>query len=146
MAADIETKKNIRENWLISILCLADMDLQKERWLDRRITNPAWSFIEFYNSYFDVISSSYEDLVAAGFFTNDEYMAVKDFHEALAAYQEPEDAVDHDSILADEDWQSVVALGHRSVERLKDIITQPEEQALFERSRYAPDLTEADFS
>jgi len=47
-------------NWLCALLSLADIDLQRERWLNKEIANPHWSYLEFMCSYFDDPTNQYD--------------------------------------------------------------------------------------
>ena len=141
-----ELRKNIRLNWLYSLSALADIELQ-QRWLDKRITNPAWSYVEFRCSYFDDTSLSdggYEKMIRNGFVTHEEYNCIKNFHDALDKYKEPNGHYDPAAILDDPTWQKIVALGKQSIDKLAIILADPEEKkALLEN---LPTLTEKDFS
>ena len=143
-----ELIKNIRYNWLYSLLSLSDIDFQKKRWLNRDIKNPAYTYVEFFCSYFDdVLHAGYPEMITQGFFTEEEYQAIKEFHKLLDLYQEPNgDAYDHQSILQDENWVKVTDVGVNAMKNLKQIITDPEELKIFNEKLYAPDLSEGDFT
>lgn len=147
---DLKIIKGWRFNWLTSLLALADLEFQKERWLDKKITCPAWTYVEFMCCYFDdcnVARSGYEWCIEAGYLSRDEYECIKDFHNALYAYKEPnDDSYDHEAIVNDQKWQDIVSLGKHSVEKLRQLITDPEEEEIFSKKLYAPALTEGDYT
>jgi hypothetical protein len=137
-----ECKKIWRINWLIS---LADIELQ-QRWLDKRISNPAWTYAEFICNYFDDLGWSadgYEEKIRTGFVTKEEYDCVRDFHHALDSYIAPNGSYDPLAILNDPTWQKIVAIGHQSVTNLEDLITRPDEKSLFLEQ---PALSPGDFT
>ena len=140
-----EWRKNWRLNWLGSLANLADIELQ-QRWLDRRITNPAWSYIEFMCKDFDGLGCSddgYKEKIRSGFVTQDEHDCIRDFHRALDDYKAPNGDYDALAILDDPVWQKIVTAGHRSIVKLEKLITEPEEKAaLLEK----PALTFGDFT
>ena len=140
-----EQRKSWRRNWLRSLLDLSDLQLQ-QRWLDRRITNPAWSYVEFICSYFNDcgIDNGYDSLIRNGFVTQEEYFAIQNFHKALENYAEPNGCYDPQEILNDHKWQALVELGRRSALELQKIIDDPSEQKIFLEE--APQLTEGDFT
>jgi hypothetical protein len=134
-----------RLNWLGSLANLADIELQ-QRWLDQRIANPAWSYVEFMCRYFDDLGlsdNSYEEKIRSGLVTLDEHDCVKDFHRALDDYTAPNGDNDPSAVLGDPVWQRIVALGHQSIVKLERLIADPEEKnALLEK----PVLTSGDFT
>jgi hypothetical protein len=140
-----EFRKIWRLNWLGSLACLANIELQ-QRWFDHRIKNPAWTYVEFMCKYFDDLAWSdcdYEEKIQSGFVTQDEYHCVKDFHLALDQYAAPNGDYDHLAILGDPAWQKIVALGHQSIVALEKLITDPAERISLLRS---PALTTGDFT
>jgi hypothetical protein len=125
-----EFRKIWRLNWLGSLADLANIELQ-QRWLDQRITNPGWTYVEFMCKYFDDLGWSddgYEEKIRSGFVTRDEHHCVKDFHLALDHYMAPNGDYDHSAILGDPAWQKIVAPGHQSIVELEKLIIDPEEK------------------
>jgi hypothetical protein len=123
---DVRTDWRLR--WLASLAELSDVELQL-RWVDRRITNPHWSFVEFVSCYFtDVPDSGYEALIRRGVVSDAEYRCVRDFHEHLAAYQAPKGDFDAETILRDPRWQQIVSLGKLSVLALAPILGDQDER------------------
>lgn len=144
---DPQTIKNIREQWLVSLLELSDIDYQRDRWLDKRIRNPHYSYVEFMCGYFDDVlwDAGYQEMIDCGYFSQEEYRIVKEFHEALDTYQEPNnDHYDHEAILNDPKWQEIVSLGKTTMKKLEEIITDKDELDLFDN--YIHPLTEGDFT
>jgi hypothetical protein len=136
-----------RQNWLCSLLSLADIDLQRERWLNKEITNPQWSYVEFMCFYFgDCNLRDYGRYLEANFVSQAEFDSVKDFHEALRSYEEPTHVYDHEAILNDPKWQEITAKGRDSLQRLRGLITDPAEQEIFSSKPYARPLSAGDFS
>ncbi|WLS02219.1 hypothetical protein [Shinella oryzae] len=134
-----------RAEWFASLVALSTPEFQ-QRWLDKRITNPAWTYVEFANCYFDdlQLADGYQKKIQGGFITKDEYECVKDFHHALRAYKEPNGVYDPASILEDPKWQKIVAKGQEAISKLKALITnQNDLKAL---SGELPALTSGDFT
>jgi len=141
-----QTIKNIRGQWLYCLLILSDIDHQTERWLDVRIRNPHYTFDEFIECYYDVIwRGDYKEMIECGYFSQEEYEIVKEFHEAIDTYQPPKGRYyDHKAILNDLKWQEIVALGRKSLDKLKTIIKDQDELDIFDN--YIPALVEGDFT
>lgn len=141
-------RRNWRASWLCCLLSLADIDLQRERWLDKEITHPHWSYIEFMAEYFDdcLVGEGYTAFRDKGFLSNAEFDCIRDFHEALDQYRHSANAHDPEAILADPRWQEVTAIGGNSLQFLRALITDPSEQEIFATKAYARPLTAGDFS
>jgi hypothetical protein len=139
-----ELRTNLRLNWLASLAALADIEVQ-QRWLNKNITNPEWSYVEFMASYFDdivLLYGGYEKMIHDGFLSQEEYNCVKEFHNALDDYTEPNGQYDHEAILKDPTWQEIVTLGKQSNARLATLLVDPSEKnALAVRA-----LTEKDYT
>jgi hypothetical protein len=147
VSADL--KRNWRRNWLVALLSLSDFALQKERWLNKDITNPAWTYIEFMASYFDDLpfGESYRFFLENAVISQAEYDCIIDFHGALDQYKEPRgDHYDHESILEDGQWQQVVAKGAVAMKRLEALIVDEQEKEIFSKKLYTPPLTAGDFT
>lgn len=118
-----------RERWLNSINELTSLNLQIKSWLDKGDTNPHWSFTELMCTYFDDLSlqNNYQTILNNGWVTEQEFMIVKAWHEALHKYNSPNDN-DHDSetILNDQKWLAIVNLGQTVKENLKNVLTADE--------------------
>lgn len=142
-----EYRKNWRQTWLTSLLCLSDIILQ-QRWLDPRIRNPAWTYVEFMCVYFDDLRTGdgYADLISEGLLSFDEFQVIQNFHEALSAYEPPKGDYDHQAILSDEKWQKIVAQGKTAMTSLREIISDLTEKNLFIMENYAPALTDGDYT
>jgi hypothetical protein len=145
-------RSNWRKSWLQSLLGLADFDLQKERWLHKDITNPAWTYVEFMCGYFDDLQirdagQDYEAIIKDGRVSKAEYECIKDFHQALSAYKDPNnDAYNVEAIISDPKWQRVVSIGAAAVKKLEPLITDPQEHEIFSKKLYAPPLKAGDFT
>lgn len=142
---DIATyRKNWRMSWLYNLVALSDLRFQN-RWIDRRITNPAWTYVEFMESYFGdlQLEDGYKEKINEKFLTRNEYNCIKDFHELLQQYRET-NIDDPDAILKDSNWLKIVAIGRESVLNLKKIIIDPDE--IIAISSKLPRLTAGDFT
>jgi hypothetical protein len=142
----LELRRLWRLNWLCCLLSLADIDLQRERWLNKEITNPHWSYVEFRCEYFDDCrAKDYVSLLEEGFISQAEFDCIRDFHEALDGYRPP-NQYDHHAILGDPRWHEIIAKGHISIRFLRTLITDPGEQEIFSSKPYARALSAGDFS
>jgi hypothetical protein len=140
-----EFKKNWRLRWLDSLVELSNAEFQ-QRWIDRRIGVPSWTYIEFMCRYFDdcLVDEGYDNSIEEGFLSKEEYECIKDFHKSLEKYQAPISDYDGESILKDPAWLKIRDLGGRSLENLKKIIVDPEEIETF--SMQLPPLSDACFT
>jgi hypothetical protein len=129
-------RANVRRLWLECLSDLANFELQ-QRWLNRMITNPAWSYVEFMCRYFDDVlgDGRYERLIRDGIVTKEEYRCVRDFHEALDQYKEPNGVYDPDAILKDPRWREIVALGQKAVSELATLLTEADRKILLAEPR-----------
>ena len=126
-------KKNWRLDWLHSLVELSNPEFQ-QRYLDRRIGVPAWTFIEYMNSYFDDLRLSdlgYDYYLKKGYIKEEEYNCIKEFHKLLDEYEAPVSDYDPVSIVKDPIWLNIRTLGQQSVENLKLLIDDPEEVKVF---------------
>ena len=134
MMQENEWKKTYRIMWLDSLDDLANLDLQKLRWLNPNLKNQAWTYVEFMSKYFDdcVLEDGYESKIHDGYITLEEYNCIKNFHEMLDEYTPPKGSYDHESILNDPQWIKIVRLGRKSLVKLLNTLKDPEEkQRLF---------------
>ena len=139
-------KKRWRQWWLESLLSLADIELQKERWLNKEIKNPHWSYVEFRCCYFDdCLFEDYAGLIKKRLVQESEYNCIKQFHQALEEYSPP-NVYDHQAILEDKKWHELTALGQVSLKKLEALITDEAEQDIFTKRLYVSPLTAGDFS
>ena len=142
-----ELRRLWRLHWLYCLLSLADFDLQWERWLNKEITNPQWSYVEFMCTYFDDCrTKDYASLLEEGFVSRAEFDCIKDFHEALDSYKSPTNDYDHQAILDDPRWREIAAKGRNSLQFLRTLIIDPAEQEIFSSKPYARALSAGDFS
>ena len=132
-------KETWRQSWLKSINELTSLDLQINSWLDKKQSNPHWSFIEFMCIYFDDLLSDndYEYFINTGWVTKQEYETIKDWHLALMRYKATkENDYDHEAILNDINWTEIVMLGEKSKIKLITILSKSESQILNEEINY----------
>jgi hypothetical protein len=129
-----------RQRWLSSINELTSLRLQQESWLDRNnSTNPHWSFIEFWECYIDdtLGAEDYTYFLDLGWVSQEEYDAIKVWHNSLEAYQSPaNDDYDHDAILKDSKWIEIVRLGEIAKQRLVTMLPEDEKKVLSEKIDY----------
>ena len=132
------TKEAWRQNWLESFNELTSLDLQTKSWLDKKNTNPHWSFIEFMCCYFDdILFAKYEQLIEDGWVSKEEYEIIKNWHELLDKYDSPNsDDYDHKAILDDKNWQFIVQKGIIAKNELLEKISLNERQYLIEEIDY----------
>ncbi|WP_226698883.1 hypothetical protein [Qipengyuania gaetbuli] len=131
---DVQELRRIwRTNWLSSIQELADYETQKRLWLDQENTNPHFSFVEYFCSYFNDLGLSergYDWALNAGLLSSDEVAAIEEFHRIADAYDSPTDAYDHKTILSDPKWFEVVLAAKKAQDALSQLISDPEERRL----------------
>lgn len=120
---------------MASINELTSLDLQVQSWLNKKNTNPHWSYVEFTSCYFDdlILGEGYKQWVSEGFISPEEYTIVKDWHERLASYVEPDrDIYNPVAILNDREWLSIVEEGRIAKLKLAEILNEDEQKALME--------------
>jgi len=138
--------QRVRKNWLHSLLSLSDLQYQQERWLDPRIRNPHYTFIEFIESYGDTVYD-YKEAIDNGLCTEEEYTVLEEFDRLLSEYDTPHpDFYDHAEILADPKWIHITNIGGEAMKRLRALIVDPEEQKIFDDKLYIKPLREGDFT
>lgn len=128
-----------RHRWLSSINELTSLAVQQASWLDKSNTNPHWSFIEFWECYFDdaVGGEDYTDLVNLGWVSQEEYDIIKVWHNTLHAYRSPaNDDYDHKAILQDPQWIEIVNLGEIAKKKLIAALSTDEKKVLSEKIDY----------
>ena len=134
-----EIKNNWRTRWLTSINELTSLDLQKKSWLDPKVRNPHWSFIEFMCKYFDdlALDDNYKDPLQSGLITIQEFEIIQEWHEGLNKYNSPKnDDNDHEAILNDPSWLKILQLGLIAKSELTKTLNQLEKKILIEEINY----------
>jgi len=134
-----ENKKELwRKRWLGSINELTSIELQKKSWMDKKTSNPHWSFVEFMCSYFDdlVIDNDYQEQLKESWISNSEFEIIKNWHNALSNYKSPTTDHDREAILEDENWQKIVGLGLEAKRKLSEHLENEELKILNERIDY----------
>ncbi|MFC3068916.1 hypothetical protein [Phenylobacterium soli] len=132
MQADAELRASWRARWLAAIREIADLGEQRGAWLNPDADNSHHSFVECMCCYFDDLSldgeDSYRIRLEEGLLTINEVAAVSPLHAMLLAYSAPAgDDYDHEAILSDPAWWAVAAEAKRTIERLRDLLREPEE-------------------
>lgn len=132
-----EARKNIRVAIFGCVAELGDIGYQKATWLDPEMQNPHFTFVEFFECFYDVSAGEYEAIdpnlaraplkthVDQGHISAEERDIIWQVHLALKDYQEPGDAYDHASILADPKWLEVASIARNATEQLRDIFADP---------------------
>lgn len=136
---NIELKLNWRQRWLSSINELTNFELQNSSWLNLKVRNPHWSFVEFMCSYFDdlVLENNYKDPLERKLISNQELEIIIEWHKNLDQYESPnKNDYDHLSILKDTKWLEIIQIGIVSKNELVKIIDKNERQFLTEKINY----------
>jgi hypothetical protein len=117
-----EVERRLRLGWFGSVNEIADLGLQRRKWLDRAVRNPHWSYVEFCESFPkpDQLKSAHEE----GWLKETEYEILSELERAIDAYTSPGGKdYDHAAILADPAWRAVVAAAERAKQRLLMVVT-----------------------
>tara|TARA_R110002033_G_scaffold9072_2_gene30945 strand:+ start:569 stop:1012 length:444 start_codon:yes stop_codon:yes gene_type:complete len=134
-----------------SVAELGDIGYQKATWLDPEMQNPHFTFGEFFECFYDAGAGDYEAIdpnsarapfkthVDQGHISAEERDIVWRVHLALKDYQEPGDAYDHASILADPKWLEVVSIARKATEQLREIFADPVDQTSLENKLPPPE-------
>lgn len=129
-----EVRENWRRSWFGCLKHFADLQSQKEHWLDPDDKNPHWSFVEIICEYFDdcSLSSGYEDFVASGVVSEAERDLIQPWHDLLESYKHPTgDDYDYEAVLNDPAWNQL-CLGADHIRRELLAIVGPHERAFLE--------------
>jgi hypothetical protein len=131
MAVDLKPDQGIasqlRTNWFGSVVEIADLDLQRRKWLDTTNRNPHWSYIEFVCSFPD--DDQLEQARREGWLSKRELDILNDLLRALHAHSAPGgDDYDNAAILADPAWHGVVAAAERAKRQLLSIVQDQRER------------------
>ena len=142
MQADAKLRASWRAQWLAAIREIADQGEQRATWLNPNSGNPHYSFVECMSGYFDDLSlngeEGYGGRLEEGLLTTDEVAAVAALHSILSSYSAPAaDDYDHESILSDPAWWVVTAEARNTIERLRDLLGDPEELRTLSHSSVA---------
>jgi hypothetical protein len=136
---NLELRENWRPQWLSSINELTNFELQKLSWLDSKVRNPHWSFVEFMCSYFDDLGldNNYKDPLQRGLLTNQEFEIIKNWHEELYKYKSlGNNDYDDIAILNDPEWLKILQIGLVAKNKLAEILSDFEKQILTEEINY----------
>lgn len=128
-----------RNRWLSCINELTSLNLQRQSWVDKRNSNPHWSFVEFMSSYFDDlgIDNNYEYQLKQGWITRTEVDTVSTWHQLLDKYVSPKkDDYDVEAILSDKNWLVIIEEGEKAKNELSKIISDEEKLILLEEIDY----------
>lgn len=135
-----KTQKELwRKEWLSSLKELTSLELQKKSWLDKKNTNPHWSFIEFISCYFDdlMIDNNYKIPLENNWITEKELLIIQNWHNLLDKYEPPKnDNYNHYSILKDKNWLKIVEKGIEEIEQLIEVLNKEEIEFLNEDISY----------
>ncbi len=123
-----------RKSWLISIQEFTSLEEQEALWLARK-PGCMGSFVECMCGYFDDTfhGKSLDALCTDGFLSRQEADACREFHRLADSYEPPSgDEYDHQSILVDPKWHSVVSAAQRTWQHLRSILESTEERSFME--------------
>ena len=132
-------KLNWRPRWLSSINELTDLELQKISWLDAKVENPHWTYVEFMCSYLNDLGleDNYKDPLERKLITTEELQIIIEWHKKLTEYEVPNNEhYNHTEILNDSKWIEILKLGLNSRLKLADIICEEEKKILTEKINY----------
>jgi hypothetical protein len=132
-------KEQWRTKWLNCINELTSIELQEKSWTEKSKTNPHWSFVEFMCCYFDDlgIDNNYEYQLQQNWVTKRELESIQKWHELLDKYNSPKnDDYDIEAILTDKNWLMIIEEGEKAKYELSKIISEEENQILFEEIDY----------
>ena len=123
-----EVAGRLRSMWFASVAEIADIDLQRRKWLDPTNTNPHWSYIEFVCSYPD--SDQLTDARARGWLAARQFNILSDLCNTILSHSAPRgDDHDNAAILDDPAWLEVVSCAGAS-EELSTVTKEAERDAL----------------
>jgi hypothetical protein len=104
--------------WFEALREIADLDLQRQRWLDPANSNPHWSYVEFVCKYPD--SDQLMDGSRRNYLSPAEATVLQEFGEMLYAHKSPNgNNYNHEAILNDPAWQEVVRAAGAALKRLE---------------------------
>ena len=116
--ASDEIRQRLRTTWFDALKAIADIEFQRERWLDRTNTNPSWSYVEFVCKYPD--SAQLLDGVNKGYLSPAEATVLQGFGEILSAHKSPNgNDYDHEAILSDPAWHAVARTANAALSQLE---------------------------
>jgi hypothetical protein len=122
-----EVAARLRAMWFASVAEIADIDLQRRRWLDPTNTNPHWSYVEFCCTYPD--SDQLTDARARGWLAARQFDILSDLLHTILNHSAPGgDDYDNAAVLADPAWLEVVARAQRAREELLSTVTNEAER------------------
>jgi len=139
LAINAEIRDRRRWDIFSSVTELGDIAFQRMTWLNLQLLNPHFTFVEFFECFYDACGGEYDIsdpasekaplnyLLREGYISEAESDAIWPVHIALKDYEYPVDDYDHQFILSDPLWHSVVSVASRSVQKLKKIIIDPSE-------------------
>ena len=122
-----EQKRNWRFRWLGMLFSFSHMEYLKGLWLEQKYPDEIGFYSEDMCKYFDDLSieNNYKSQLIEGLVTEEEIDVIKSFHAALDNYDEGEKT--DSEILEDPNWQKIIYEGNQAWEKLKNVITNPEE-------------------
>jgi hypothetical protein len=122
-----EVAGRLRSRWFASVAEIADIDLQRRKWLDPTNTNPHWSYIEFVCSYPD--SDQLTDARARGWLAARQFNILCDLCNTILSHSATRgDDQDNAAILDDPAWLEVVSCAQRAREELLSTVTKEAER------------------
>jgi hypothetical protein len=117
MTTHTSVADQLRRDWFLGVYELSDIDLQRRTWLDPANANPHWSYVEFVEKYPDREQLAYA--LKQGWLTAAEFELLSELRRILEDHTPPGGGYyDHDAILADPAWHSVVETAERVRQQL----------------------------
>jgi hypothetical protein len=117
---DPESRNTWRTNWIDSLEFFADRTFQEDLW-SGKVKSAIDCYPEAISAYFDQLNlqDDYEWALQEALLSNEEFDAVKDFHEKLVKYTPPnEDPWNYRAILKDSNWYLVCDAAKEALEKL----------------------------
>jgi len=147
---DEDAKRQWRYRTFASVASLGDIEFQRATWLDPDMQNPAYTFVEFFEVFYDANAGEYEASnpekrkapfnyqVRQNVLSSEERDIMWPVHLEMAGYETADD-YDHAQILADPAWHRVVATAATATSALQALLKKPEERAALENHLPSPD-------
>ena len=116
-----------RRWWFTRVNELSDLDLQRRTWLDKKNTNPHWSYVEFIETY--PKDDQLGHALTEGWLAPDEFRILRGLGHVLSTHSPPGgDYYDSAAVLEDSAWLGVVAAAERAKQQLLAITADPQER------------------
>ena len=122
--------RSIRHDLWSCVGALANQELQRATW--GLVDNPYYTYVEFSETFLDLIPDGLEKMVGRGILSPKESSILHRLYLAVDEYQAPNsDCYDHDAILGDPEWRTVVQTAKATVTELIEFIDPSELTRIF---------------